>query len=505
MEIGGATERIGTRWLRLIGTQPDWVLHNPQELSDLTSGQVTTTREGGRREGRGGAGKARCKRIDVRARGCAETILTRAKAVEARGKSTAQINGIEVRRGVMGGENFRLERDIRAKNEGAGAYLRPPTNMSDTEDPIDVDAAPRGTPASIQDFMIALLDRERVSFDRKLHNTLRQFNPGSHDGAAFHTVVGDLVRVLRATAVHPLILDLQYDSLRIRLALTAYGIVVATERRLQAELAAFVQRLSFVDSDDINLVARNEARTIAVSFLDHNTVRDLLRADQPSLSAATLDADVRTLLRWNNRYEMVLEDVEERGREVDGEGWINRFEQRMTRARLSVWFPIPLVRRTMMRGPWYRGFALDPTEESNFELRTRTRVPGGEVVILEGGPETLLVLLSRRETGLEEEVLDAAEIRLAPLQGYCTTRDEVFGGEEQSRGSVDVDFPEQGERGSDGGRDVDTHGVSDLTLVAGLDEPLHVLDEIRPPESREQTLRDREDALMPEVVMGFAQ
>lgn len=79
-------------------------------------------------------------------------------------------------------------------------------------------------------------------------------------------------------------------------------------------------------------MARNEARTIAVSFLDHNTVRDLLKADQPSLSAATLDADVRTLLRWNNRYEMVLEGVEERGREVDGEGWINRFEQRMTRA-----------------------------------------------------------------------------------------------------------------------------------------------------------------------------
>lgn len=66
--------------------------------------------------------------------------------------------------------------------------------MSDSEGPIDVDAAPPGTPASIQDFMIALLDRERVSFDRKLHNTLRQFNPGSHDGAAFHTVVGDLVR-----------------------------------------------------------------------------------------------------------------------------------------------------------------------------------------------------------------------------------------------------------------------------------------------------------------------
>ncbi|KAF6741015.1 hypothetical protein DFP72DRAFT_863322 [Ephemerocybe angulata] len=228
---------------------------------------------------------------------------------------------------------------------------------------------------SIRVFTIAMLQRNREIFDIKLLNSLSQFVSTTRgpEGATFLTIVGDL-----------------YDSVRVRLALRPYDIHSVTDRELQGELAAFVQRLSFAQTAHAPIADRDEARALAVAMMDRNTIADIIRGNRVGIDDNTLNHEVHHLFLW----------------EADGRA----------------------------RGPRV------PDEDE---------ATGEEVVVLDGVLEAFFVLLGGRDARLVQEVLDAIEVFLTSLELRSAIRDEIFGGLE--RGSCRGDEGSFGEiKGEDG-------------------------------------------------------
>ena len=52
-------------------------------------------------------------------------------------------------------------------------------------------------------------------------------------------------------------------------------------------------------------------------------------------------------------------------------------------------------------------------------------------------------------------------------------------------------------------RDMQTLCLPGLTLMAGANKPLYIVDQHRPPEAEEQAHPDREDTFVPKVIMGL--
>ena len=68
---------------------------------------------------------------------------------------------------------------------------------------------------------------------------------------------------------------------------------------------------------------------------------------------------------------------------------------------------------------------------------------------------------------------------------------------------INMDPPEQSAHNGYGWRNPEAAGLVDLALVTGLDEPLDIINQHRPPEVKQQARADREDTLVPEVIMSL--
>ena len=64
-----------------------------------------------------------------------------------------------------------------------------------------------------------------------------------------------------------------------------------------------------------------------------------------------------------------------------------------------------------------------------------------------------------------------------------------------------MDFVKQSAHDRNSWRDVQFGGLANLTFVAGVDVPLDVIDQHRPPEVQQQTHSDWKDTLVPEAIM----
>ena len=66
-----------------------------------------------------------------------------------------------------------------------------------------------------------------------------------------------------------------------------------------------------------------------------------------------------------------------------------------------------------------------------------------------------------------------------------------------------MDPPEQSAHNGYSWRNLEAAGLADLALVTSLDEPLDIVNQHRPPEAKQQACADREDTLVPEVIMSL--
>ena len=68
---------------------------------------------------------------------------------------------------------------------------------------------------------------------------------------------------------------------------------------------------------------------------------------------------------------------------------------------------------------------------------------------------------------------------------------------------INMDPPEQSAHNGYGWRNPEAAGLVDLALVTSLDEPLDIVNHHRPLEVKQQAHADREDTLVPKVIMSL--
>ena len=67
--------------------------------------------------------------------------------------------------------------------------------------------------------------------------------------------------------------------------------------------------------------------------------------------------------------------------------------------------------------------------------------------------------------------------------------------------SIDMDFVKQSAHDRNSWGDVQFGGLANLTFVVGVDVPLDVVDQHRPPEVQQQMHSDQKDTLVPEAIV----
>ena len=121
----------------------------------------------------------------------------------------------------------------------------------------------------------------------------------------------------------------------------------------------------------------------------------------------------------------------------------------------------------------------------------------------------------RDSTPLTEEVLkdegckNGSRFRLQHMPFQVSSQSTVclnnvlIPGHVRHEHCINMDPPEQFAHNGYGWRNLEAAGLADLALVTGLDEPLDIVNQHRPPEVKQQVLADREDTLVPEVIMSL--